>query len=146
MQSCRALHTSVLATGAACIPWTEPLSKEGLSVQNGQLALFKRPGLGLDLDPAALKKVCSVTTRARASTNPGSSLAIHTGLGRSKAGSGLSAFRAQGWQFVLFGKDVRIQICDPKFSLLGHAQVAERFGNIGSHNGPEELRICCPEL
>jgi L-alanine-DL-glutamate epimerase-like enolase superfamily enzyme len=41
---------------AAYTPWAEPLFKEGLPVQDGQLVLFERPGLGLELDPKALKK------------------------------------------------------------------------------------------
>jgi L-alanine-DL-glutamate epimerase-like enolase superfamily enzyme len=41
---------------AAYIPWPEPLFKEGLPVQAGRLVLFERPGLGLGLDPTALKK------------------------------------------------------------------------------------------
>jgi L-alanine-DL-glutamate epimerase-like enolase superfamily enzyme len=40
----------------AYIPWAEPLFKEGLPVQDGRLVLFERPGLGLELDPTALKK------------------------------------------------------------------------------------------
>jgi hypothetical protein len=69
-----------------------------------------------------------------------------SGSGQLKPGSSQSAFRAQRWQFVLLGKDVRIQICDPEFALLGHAQVVERVGNVRSHDGPEEFRICGPEL
>jgi L-alanine-DL-glutamate epimerase-like enolase superfamily enzyme len=38
------------------LPWAEPLFKEGLPVQDGRLVLFERPGLGLELDPTALKK------------------------------------------------------------------------------------------
>jgi L-alanine-DL-glutamate epimerase-like enolase superfamily enzyme len=41
---------------AAYIPWAQPLFKEGLRVQDGQLVLLERPGLGLELDPAALDK------------------------------------------------------------------------------------------
>lgn len=41
---------------AAYTPWAEPLFKEGLPVQEGRLVLFERPGLGLELDPTALKK------------------------------------------------------------------------------------------
>jgi L-alanine-DL-glutamate epimerase-like enolase superfamily enzyme len=38
------------------LPWAEPLFKEGLPVHDGRLVLFERPGLGLELDPTALKK------------------------------------------------------------------------------------------
>ena len=51
-------HVISAVTGltAACTPWAEPIFKEGLSVQDGRLVLFERPGLGLELDFTALKK------------------------------------------------------------------------------------------
>ncbi len=39
----------------AYLPWAAPLFTEKLPIRSGRLALFERPGLGLDLDPAALK-------------------------------------------------------------------------------------------
>jgi L-alanine-DL-glutamate epimerase-like enolase superfamily enzyme len=38
------------------IPWAEPLFREVPPVKNGKLLLSERPGLGLELDPAALRK------------------------------------------------------------------------------------------
>lgn len=53
-----AAHVIAAVNGltAAYTPWAEPLFKEGLSVQDGRLVLFERPGLGLELDLPALKK------------------------------------------------------------------------------------------
>jgi L-alanine-DL-glutamate epimerase-like enolase superfamily enzyme len=41
---------------AAYTPWAEPLFREAPTVQDGKLVLLERPGLGLELDAAALKK------------------------------------------------------------------------------------------
>jgi L-alanine-DL-glutamate epimerase-like enolase superfamily enzyme len=58
------VHTEVSAHAMAAVnglvttylPWAQPLFKEPMTVRQGALVLSERPGLGLELDPAALTR------------------------------------------------------------------------------------------
>jgi L-alanine-DL-glutamate epimerase-like enolase superfamily enzyme len=51
-------HVVAAIDGLTCeyIPWAIPLFKEVPPVENGHILLSERPGLGVELDPAAVKK------------------------------------------------------------------------------------------